>query len=86
MAVFVGVPVYAANVKCDPRSLSRVIATDFKLFLDFLKRSFPSKGEIKVFRKSIIGDIAFLESSSPFEGQDIIRGVLDKPTRNQDRQ
>ena len=69
MAVFVGVAVKTAEMKLDARLLLDFMEYFIKALLDILKGNFLSQSEVKILRKTVIRNVAFLDRGTAFKQQ-----------------
>jgi len=66
-----GMPIITADLNLDSGSLLNVFKDEGEIRLYLFKRNGFSQGKIKIFRKTIIGNVAFFDSRAAFEGKDI---------------
>lgn len=69
-----GMPIIAADLNLDSGGLLNVFKGEGKIRLYLFKRNGFPKSEIKVFRKTIIGNVAFLDGRAALEGKEIYEG------------
>ena len=71
-----GMPIITADLNLDPGSFLNVFKGKGEIHLYLFKRNGFPQGKIKIFRKTIIGNVAFLDGRTAFEGKDIYEGCF----------